>query len=108
MASEFYSGQLIFMSNLALGQVVKKVNYMNYHGYKNSGIRYICSYFQKNYIITHQYVCRLLKKFGGVRINLKKQKRTCEKKLIDQLDVLIYYGISKGVMKPPCEQSSGN
>jgi hypothetical protein len=22
--------------------------------------------------------------------------------------ILIYYGISKGVMKPPCEQSSGN
>ena len=28
--------------------------------------------------------------------------RTCEKKLIDQLDPLVYYGIS------PCEQSSGN
>jgi hypothetical protein len=40
MASAFYSGQLVFMSNLALGQVVKKVNYMNYHGYKNSGISY--------------------------------------------------------------------
>ena len=31
--------------------------------------------------------------------------RNCEKQqLIDQLDPLIYYGISKGVMKPPHEQ----
>ena len=29
-------------------------------------------------------------------------RTNCEKKLIDQLDPLVYYGIS------PCEQSSGN
>jgi hypothetical protein len=38
--------------------------------------------------------------FGGVSINPNKLKkaqtmRTCEKKLVDQLDPLIYYGISK-------------
>ena len=59
MASEFYSGQLIFISNLALEQSTEEAEESAY-------------------------------------------MRTCEKKLIDQLDPLVYYGIS------PCEQSSGN
>ena len=50
---------------------------------------------------------------GGTKIQpshtyIRTYMRSCEKKLTDQLDPLIYYGISKGVMKPPRGQSSGN
>jgi hypothetical protein len=62
----------------------------------------------------HSSICQQI--VGEVRRSLNQSEeaeeiaymRTCEKKLIDQLDPLINYGISKGVMKPPCEQSSGN
>jgi hypothetical protein len=75
MASEFYSGQLIFISNLALGQVVKKVNYMNYHGYKNSGIRYRYAVIKKK-LHYHSSIC--LQVVEEVRKSLnqpKKQKK---------------------------------
>ncbi len=38
----------------------------------------------------------------------EKILRKCERKFIDNFDPLVYYGISKGVLKPPRGQSSGN
>ena len=62
--------------------------------------------FKKNYIITPQYVCSCWRSLEEPQSTEEAEEsaymRTCEKKLIDQLDPLVYYGIS------PCEQSSGN
>ena len=38
----------------------------------------------------------------------KTYMQTCQNRLKDELDILIYYGIGKGIIKPPRGHSTGN
>ena len=75
---------------------------MNYHGYKNSGIRYALFLKKLHY---HSSICLQVVARGSLYQPKETEEgaymKNCEKKLINQLDIGSF-------MKPPREQSSGN